>query len=348
VGWAKNKEEELPLREGGRILVTGGAGYIGSHTVLALREAGYSVIVVDNLSTGRRELVPDEVPLVVGDVADQELIAEVIREHDCRGVLHFAGSIIVPESVTDPLKYYANNTVASRNLIECCVGGGVKAFVFSSTAAVYGNPSEFPLTEEAETLPINPYGSSKLMTEWMLRDVSAASELRYAALRYFNVAGADPQGRSGQAGPNTSHLIRVACEVATGQRPEMSIFGEDYDTPDGTCIRDYIHVSDLADAHVLALEYLLQNKKNLTLNCGYGRGFSVKEALDVVRKLADGPMTIRSAERREGDAAELVADSKKIREVLGWKPKRDDLEEIVSSALEWERKLARDRKQQAN
>ena len=253
-------------------------------------------------------------------------------------VLHFAGSIIVPESVTNPLKYYANNTMASRNLIECCVDAGVKAFVFSSTAAVYGNPSELPLTEDADTCPINPYGSSKLMTEWMLRDVSATSDLSYAALRYFNVAGADPLGRSGQAGPNTSHLIGVACEAVTGKCPEMSIYREDYDTPDGTFIRVYIHVSDLADAHVLALEFLLQKQKSLTLNCGYGHGYSVGEVLEVVQKLAGGHMVIHTAERREGDAGELVANSSKARKVLGWEPNHDDLEEIVKSALEWERK----------
>jgi len=324
----------------GGVLITGGAGYIGSHTVLAFRDAGYPVVVVDDLSAGRRELVPGDVPLIVGNISDQAMIAKVIRQYKCQGILHFAGSIIVPESVTDPLMYYANNTAASRNLIECCVSEGVDAFVFSSTAAVYGNPSELPLTEKSETLPVNPYGSSKLMTEWMLRDISAASDLRYAALRYFNVAGADPQGRSGQAGPNTTHLIRVACELVTDKRSEMSIFGDDYDTPDGTCVRDYIHVSDLADAHVLALEYLLLKQENLVLNCGYGHGFSVKQVLEVVKKIADHPLTIRSEGRREGDAAALVSDSHKIKEILGWSPKFDDLNIIVKTALDWQRSMA--------
>ncbi len=237
----------------GTLLVTGGAGYIGSHAILALCEAGHSVAVIDDLSTGHQDLVPKDVPLIIGDIDDQKLISQIIREHGCTAVMHFAGSIIVPESVTDPLKYYFNNTVKSRALIECCVKEGIEAFVFSSTAAVYGNSNGTPVKENSRTSPVNPYGSSKLMTEWMLRDVAEASSLRHAILRYFNVAGADPGGRSGQTGPNTTHLIRVACEVATGKRTEMSIFGNDYDTPDGTCIRDYIHVSDLANAHVLAL-----------------------------------------------------------------------------------------------
>lgn len=321
------------------ILITGGAGYIGSHAVLALREAGWGVVVIDDLSTGRRDLVGDDVPFIAGDIGDAALVGQVIRDHGCRSVMHFAGSIIAPESVAEPLKYYANNTMASRNLIEVCVDEGIEAFVFSSTAAVYGNPKKIPIPEEAETKPINPYGSSKLMTEWILRDVAEASPLRYAALRYFNVAGADAEGRSGQAGPNTTHLIRIASEVVAGKRPDISIFGEDYDTPDGTCIRDYIHVSDLADAHVLAIDHVLRTKENLTLNCGYGQGFSVRQVLDVMQKLADAPITVKSAPRREGDAARLVADSKKIRDVLGWRPKHDDLEEIISSALEWERGL---------
>lgn len=324
----------------GKILVSGGAGYIGSHTVLALREAGYEVVVVDNLSTGQRALVPADVPLIVGDIADQNLVSQVLQDHACMAVFHFAGSILVPESVTNPLKYYANNTAASRDLIECCIAQGVGALVFSSTAAVYGNLRESPVSEEAETNPINPYGSSKLMTEWMLRDVSAMSNFRYAALRYFNVAGADPQGRSGQIMANTSHLIRVACEVATGTRSEMSIFGEDYDTPDGTCIRDYVHVSDLAFAHVLTLRHLLEKRENLTLNCGYGHGFSVREVLDVVEDLADRPMVIKSAGRRDGDASIVVSDSRKIRNVLNWSPKFDDLRGIVKSTLDWESSLS--------
>ncbi len=319
------------------VLVTGGAGYIGSHAVLALREGGYRVVVVDDLSTGRRELVPNDVPFIIGDVADQALISEVLRTHACTGVMHFAGSIVVPESVIDPLKYYANNTAASRNLIECCISESVEAFIFSSTAVVYGIPSVSPISETAETRPISPYGTSKLMTEWILRDVAAATDLRYAALRYFNVAGADPQGRSGQAGPNTTHLIRVACEVLSGKRESMEIFGTDYDTPDGTCIRDYVHVSDLIDAHVLALDHLLSKRQNLILNCGYGRGHSVRQVLDTAQSLSDRALSVRTSSRRDGDAPSLVADTSRLRDVLGWKPQYDDLKTIVETALAWER-----------
>lgn len=323
--------------EEGKILVTGGAGYIGSHTVMALREAGYLVVVVDNLSTGRSELLPVDVPLIIGDVADQELISTVIRENGCYGVMHFAGSIIVSESVSDPLKYYSNNTVASSSLIAGCVDAGVNTFVFASSAAVYGNPSELPLSEAADTHPVTPYGSSKLMTEWMLRDVSATSDFCYAALRYFNVAGADPKGRSGQVGPNSTHLIRAACELAIGKRPEISIFGDDYDTPDGTCIRDYIHVSDLATAQVQVLTHLLAKRESLILNCGYGHGFSVKEVLNMVAEIADRPLKIQTEGRRDGDTAALVSDSRKIRELLGWQPKHDDPRVIIETALNWER-----------
>ncbi len=320
------------------VLVTGGAGYIGSHAILALRESGYPVIVIDNLSTGERRLVPEDVPLVIGNIADQELVGAVIREHRCKAAMHFAGSIIVPESIIDPLKYYANNTVTSRDLIACCVREGIEAFIFSSTATVYGNPKCVPLPETAETLPVNPYGTSKLMTEWMLRDVSAATGMHHAILRYFNVAGADPAGRSGQSGPDSSHLIRVACELIVGKRSKMSVFGTDYTTPDGTCIRDYIHVSDLAEAHVLALEHLLRHGENVILNCGYGHGFSVRQVIDVVRKLVDHELAIHMSARRAGDAEILVSDSRKIRETLGWKPRFDDLETIVNTALDWERK----------
>lgn len=326
-------------KNSGAILVTGGAGYIGSHTVLALRGAGYDVVVVDNLSTGRPALVPEDVPLIIGEVADQDLISRVLRQYSCLGVLHFAGSISVPESITDPYKYYTNNSIVSSNLIGCCVAQEVNTFVFSSTAAVYGSPEELPVSECMDTKPVNPYGSSKLMTEWMLRDVSAASNLSYAALRYFNVAGADPQGRSGQAGPSTTHLIRVACEVATGGRSEFFIFGEDYDTFDGTCIRDFIHVSDLATAHVLALQHLLENKENLVLNCGYGRGYSVREVLDVVQELAGSSIVVKSTDRRKGDVAVLISDSRKIRDILKWTPQHDDLRAIVRTALEWEMKM---------
>ena len=320
------------------VLVTGGAGYIGSHAILALREAGYPVVVIDNLSTGERRLVPKDVPLVVGNIADQELVSAVISEHKCKAAMHFAGSVIVPESIIDPLKYYANNTATSRDLIACCVREGIKAFIFSSTATVYGNPQCVPLPETAETLPVNPYGTSKLMTEWMLRDVSAATGMHHAILRYFNVAGADPAGRSGQSGPDSSHLIRVACELIVGKRSKMSVFGTDYTTPDGTCIRDYVHVSDLAEAHVLALEHLLRHGENVILNCGYGHGFSVWQVIDVVRKLVGRELAIHMSARRAGDAEILVSDSRKIRETLGWKPRFDDLETIVNTALDWERK----------
>ena len=320
------------------VLVTGGAGYIGSHAILALREAGYPVVVIDNLSTGKRRLVPKDVPLVVGNIADQELVSAVISKHRCKAAMHFAGSIIVPESIIDPLKYYANNTATSRDLIACCVREGIEAFIFSSTATVYGNPQCVPLPETAETLPVNPYGTSKLMTEWMLRDVSAATGMHHAILRYFNVAGADPAGRSGQSGPDSSHLIRVACELIVGKRSKMSVFGTDYTTPDGTCIRDYVHVSDLAEAHVLALEHLLRHGENVILNCGYGHGFSVWQVIDVVRKLVGRELAIHMSARRAGDAEILVSDSRKIRETLGWKPRFDDLETIVNTALDWERK----------
>lgn len=252
--------------------------------------------------------------------------------------MHFAGSIVVSESVADPLRYYANNTAASRDLIECCLREEIETFIFSSTAVVYGVPAGVPIPETADTQPINPYGTSKLMTEWMLRDVAASGDLRYAALRYFNVAGADPAGRSGQAGPASTHLIRVATELACGKRAEMSIYGTDYDTPDGTCIRDYIHVCDVADAHVLALRHLTDSSRSFVLNCGYGHGYSVRQVLDAVQDVAGVPMTIREAGRRDGDAAVLVSDSRKIRETLGWRPRFDDLKAIVKSALDWERK----------
>ena len=319
-----------------RVLVTGGAGYIGSHVVLALREAGFAPVVLDDLSTGSRDLVPAEVRLAVGDVADQGVVGKVIAEHGCEAVLHFAGSIIVPESVEAPLKYYRNNTAASRNLIECCIASGVRAFVFSSTAAVYGDAQGQPVREDAPTAPTNPYGWSKLMTEQMLRDTSAAHGMRHAILRYFNVAGADPAGRSGQSGPNTSHLIRVACELACGRRERMAIFGTDYDTPDGTCIRDYVHVSDLADAHVLALRHLAAHGRDLTLNCGYGHGFSVREVLDVVNALAGREFAITEEPRRPGDVPILVSDSSKLHRQLGWTPRFDDLRTIIKSAIDWE------------
>lgn len=322
------------------VLVTGGAGYIGSHTILALCERGHDVVVIDNLSTGHRQLVDPSIPLIVGDIADQELVSGVLTEHKCDAVLHFAGSIIAPESLVDPLKYYVNNTENSRKLIECCVDSDVNTLVFSSSAAVYGNPPANPVSEDAATAPLNPYGSSKLMTERMLRDVAAATNLRYAALRYFNVAGADPMGRTGQMGPNSTHLIRVASELALGKRSNMSIFGVDYDTPDGTCIRDYIHVTDLADAHVHALDHLLRSRQSFTVNCGYGRGYSVREVIAAVQEKCDHPLDIRVAGRRSGDAAAVVADPARIRALLPWTPRHDDLEQIVASTLAWERAIA--------
>ena len=321
------------------VLVTGGAGYIGSHVVLAVIDKGRPAVVIDDLSTGHRGLVPPGVPLIEGDIGDSRVIGDTIRGHEVGAVIHMAGSIVVPESVADPLKYYANNTCKSRGLIEACVAEGVDQFIFSSTAAVYGDPASLPITEDTPTLPVNPYGSSKLMTEWMLRDCAAAHPFRYIALRYFNVAGADPRGRSGQATPKATHLIKVACEVAAGQRDHVDIFGEDYDTPDGTCIRDYIHVTDLAEAHISALDHLDSGSESLTLNCGYGRGYSVREVLDAVQREAGAKLDIRPAGRREGDPAALVADPSRLRERLDWSPRHDDLDVIVRTALAWERGL---------
>jgi UDP-glucose 4-epimerase len=321
------------------ILVTGGAGYIGSHVVLALSEAGHALVVIDDLSTGRREAVPDDVELVVGDVADEVCVADILARHPVEAVMHFAGSVRVDESVSDPLKYYRNNSSASRTLIEACVAGGVKRFVFSSTAAAYGIPDHVPVDETTPLAPINPYGHSKVMTEQVLRDTAAASALNYAILRYFNVAGADPAGRTGQATPNATHLIKVACEVATGARRKMEIFGTDYDTPDGTCVRDYIHVSDLADAHVRVLDWLTGRRRNGTFNCGYGRGYSVREVLAAVEKAYGRELAVSETGRRAGDSPELVADSALIRRETGWTPRHDDLDVIVGTALEWERKL---------
>ena len=321
------------------MLVTGGAGYIGSHVVLALREAGHSVIVLDDFSTGRREAIPNGVILVEGDAGDSGITAQLFERHRVEAVIHFAGSIVVPESVRRPLDYYRNNTCASRNLLASCVVQGVRHLVFSSTAAVYGSPARVPVTEDTPTAPINPYGASKLMTEWMLRDTAAAHSLTYAALRYFNVAGADPQGRVGQSTPFATHLIKVACEAAVGRRTHVELFGDDYDTPDGTCIRDYIHVSDLADAHVKALEYLAAGRGNVVLNCGYGRGHSVREVLASVQRVAK-PFEVRRAVRRPGDAAILVADATRLRGTLQWEPRFGDLDAIVETALAWERRRA--------
>lgn len=322
----------------GTVLVTGGAGYVGSHAVLAFVEAGHRVVVVDNLSTGHRRAVPDGIPLVVGDAGDPALIGNVVRDHRVRAVAHFAGSIVVPESVAAPLEYYRNNTCASRALIEASVAGGIEHFIYSSTATVYGLPRRLPVAESAPTEPISPYATSKLMTEWMLRDVAVAHDLRYVALRYFNVAGADPVGRAGQSTPQATHLIKVASEVVTGGRDGIEVFGEDYDTPDGTCVRDYVHVTDLAAAHVDALRHLAAGGGSMVLNCGYGRGYSVREVLRAVERVSGRRLDIRSAPRRAGDADSLVADAGEIRRCLGWRPRYEDLDFIVRTAIEWERR----------
>ncbi|MCB1548673.1 MAG: UDP-glucose 4-epimerase GalE [Hyphomicrobiaceae bacterium] len=322
------------------ILVTGGAGYIGSHVVLELIDAGETVVVLDDLSTGRRSAVPPQARLVVGDIGDAALVASIVRHHGVTAVLHFAGSVIVPESVANPLKYYHNNTGKSRTLVASVVEAGVEAFIFSSTAAVYGMPRHIPVTEDAALAPISPYGTSKLMTEWMLRDTAAATSLRYVALRYFNVAGADPKGRSGQSTPEATHLIKVAAETALGKRPSLSVFGTDYDTPDGTCIRDYIHVTDLARAHLAALDHLRRGGRSEIFNCGYGRGFSVLEVIGAVRRCSGREFEVRHTSRRAGDPAALVANSDRLRRQLGWQPELDDLDTIVGHALRWEEGLA--------
>ncbi len=325
----------------GALLLTGGAGYIGSHVLLKLRERGEKVVVVDNLSRGFRQAVLDA-PLVVADVGDRQAMLEVLRTHGVDTVLHFAAYTIVPESVREPLKYYGNNTCATRALIECCMASGVRHFVFSSTAAVYGTPAGGYAEEATPTAPINPYGTSKLMSEWMLRDAAAASALKYVALRYFNVAGSDPAGRIGQSTPQATLLIKVACEAAVGKRDRVSIFGTDYPTPDGTGIRDYIHIEDLARAHLDALDYLRGGGSSTVLNCGYGHGYSVREVLASVERVAGRRLTIREEPRRAGDPTVLVARAQKIRQTLGWKPALDDLDTIVRSSLGWEERLLRD------
>jgi UDP-glucose 4-epimerase len=322
------------------VLVTGGAGYIGSHMVLELLDAGEAVAVLDDLSTGFRWSVPDGVPLVVADMGDEAAVGRAIAEHGIDAIAHFAARIVVPESVSDPLGYYLNNTVKSRALLATAVARGVRNVIFSSTAAVYGEPAVNPIPEELPLAPINPYGRSKLMTEWMLEDAARAHDLRYVALRYFNVAGADPRGRSGQSTPNATHLIKVAAQAALGERPFLQVFGTDYPTPDGSCIRDYIQVTDLARAHVHALDHLRKGGESLTLNCGYGRGFSVKEVIDVVKRVSGVDFPVRLGERRPGDPAALVAQADRIREQLGWQPRYNQLEAIVEQALNWERALA--------
>jgi UDP-glucose 4-epimerase len=321
------------------ILVSGGAGYIGSHMVLELLDRGENVVVLDNLSTGFWWAVPPEATLVKGDIGDQELVERVIAEHGISEIAHFAARIVVPESVSDPLGYYLNNTVKTRALLESAVRGGVRRVIFSSTAAVYGEPAVSPVPEEIELSPINPYGRSKLMSEWMLGDVARAHGLGFVVLRYFNVAGADPKGRSGQSSPNATHLIKVAGQAALGQRAALEVFGTDYPTPDGTCIRDYIHVTDLARAHLSALDHLRIGGANLTLNCGYGRGYSVSEVVRVVKQVSGVDFPVKLSGRRAGDPASLVAKADRIRSELGWRPEHDDLEQIVRQALDWEDKL---------
>ena len=322
------------------LLVTGGAGYVGSHAVLAFREAGYPVVVLDDLSTGLRSAVPDDAAFVEGDAGDPGRVGAVVAEYGVAAVVHFAASASVPESVADPLKYYCNNTAGGAHLIQACIAGGVKRFVFSSTAAVYGTPASIPVSEDAPTTPINPYGSSKLAIEWMLRDAAAAHDFRYAALRYFNVAGADPAGRAGQSTRGAAHLIKVASEAVVGARSGVTVFGNDYRTPDGTCIRDYVHVSDLAEAHVAALRDLESGGGSHVLNCGYGRGFSVREVLEAVREEAGAELDVRNGPRRAGDPPALVSDVSRLRAALGWSPRHDDLGFIVRTALAWEKKLA--------
>jgi UDP-glucose 4-epimerase len=322
------------------VLVTGGAGYIGSHMVHALLDAGERVVVLDNLTTGFDWAVAERVPLVTGETGDQARVAALIAEHEIDAVIHFAASIVVPDSVRDPLGYYRNNTMNSRALIETAIAGGVRHFIFSSTAAVYGNPERVPVREDDPTIPMSPYGSSKLMTEIMLRDAGAAHGLRHVILRYFNVAGADPLGRTGQSTKGATHLIKVAVEAALGLRPKMDVFGTDYPTPDGTCIRDYIHVSDLVRAHLDALDYLRRGGASVTLNCGYGRGFSVLEVIETVKRVSGADFKVEIAERRPGDPAQIVAASDRARAALEWRPQFDDLDTIVTHALAWERKLA--------
>lgn len=325
------------------VLVTGGAGYIGSHMVHALAEAGESVVVIDNLSTGFSNYLPESVPLFIGNAGDENLVEGVIAQHGVESIIHFAGSVVVPESMRDPLGYYRNNTMTTQSLLKAAVKGGVKRFIFSSTAAVYGNPDQMPVPEHAPTRPLSPYGSSKLMTEIMLHDVAAAHDMKYVVLRYFNVAGADPRGRTGLTTAGATHLLKIAVEAATGQRAKIDVFGTDYPTPDGSAIRDFIHVSDLAQAHRAALSYLRGGGSSVTLNCGYGRGYSVLETIEAVRRVAGRNFAVQYAPRRPGDIMAMVADTSRIRATLDWTPQYDDLEIIAAHALAWEDRLLRDR-----
>jgi UDP-glucose 4-epimerase len=325
------------------VLVTGGAGYIGSHMVRALVEAGESVVVVDNLSTGFSAFLPEGVPLFIGDAADENLVEGAIAAHKVESIVHFAGSVVVPESMRDPLGYYRNNAMTTRSLLNVAVKCGVNRFIFSSTAAVYGNPDQMPVPEHAPTRPLSPYGSSKLMAEIMLHDVASAHGMNYVVLRYFNVAGADPQARTGLATVGATHLLKIAVEAATGQRAKIDVFGTDYPTPDGSCIRDFIHVSDLAQAHLAALAHLRGGGASTTLNCGYGRGYSVLKAIEAVRRVSARNFAVQYAPRRAGDIMTMVADTSRIRKLLDWTPKYDDLDTIAAHALAWEEKLLRER-----
>lgn len=321
------------------VLITGGAGYIGSHMAHQLVAAGEKIVVLDNLSTGVERNLPRNIDFVRGDIADTALVSAILDKHKVDAVIHFAGSVVVPDSVEKPLEYYANNTAGARTLIEACVRHRVPNFIFSSTAAVYGSPPTIPVAEDGPTIPLSPYGRSKLMTEWILQDTEAAHGLKFGILRYFNVAGADPAGRTGQSTPRATHLIKRACQVATGQEPRMTIYGTDYETPDGTGVRDYIHVSDLVDIHQGVLNYLRANKSSLLLNCGYGRGFSVREVVAAVERISGMPLKVELAPRRPGDLAIVVANTAKLSKLLGWKPKHGDLDTIVTTALNWERRL---------
>lgn len=326
------------------VLITGGAGYIGSHMVHELADAGEPVVVLDNLSTGFRFLIPASVPFIAGSTGDRPLVAEIITRHRISAIIHFAASIVVPESVSDPLGYYSNNTMNTCALLDVAIKAGVQEFIFSSTAAVYGNAREVPVREDAPTAPISPYGTSKLMSEIMLHDAAMAHGLRFVILRYFNVAGADPRLRTGQATPAATHLIKVACETAIGKRPKMNIFGTDYSTPDGTCIRDYIHVSDLAQAHSAALAYLRSGGASATFNCGYGRGASVLEVIAAVRRASGYDFPVELSPRRPGDPPALVANVERIHAALPWRPRFQNLDTIVSHALAWEKQLTNRRK----
>jgi UDP-glucose 4-epimerase len=325
------------------VLVTGGAGYIGSHTVRALVEAGETVVVIDNLSTGFSAYLPEGVALFIGDAADENLVEGVIAAHAVESIIHFAGSVVVPDSMRDPLAYYRNNTMTTRSLLNAAVKCGISRFIYSSTAAVYGNPDQVPVPEHAPTRPLSPYGSSKLMTEIMLHDTASAHGMNYVVLRHFNVAGADPKGRIGLSTVGATHLLKVAVEVATGQRAKIDVFGTDYPTPDGSCIRDFIHVSDLAQANRAALSYLREGGSSVTLNCGYGRGYSVLEAIEAVRRVSGRNFAVQHAPRRSGDIMSMIADSRLIRATLDWTPQYDNLETIATHALTWEWKLSRER-----